>query len=221
MKFSTRVKMTALQNHPCAFQPLISVHTASSAQPEQSNQLPELNTSSHAVYALPICPSSQYKPPTIHSPPVLPGGEAWKIRASICVTNNGQVFWNESICLTSPDLARFRIRSEILHKTELTRGEEYGDGKLSKLTDVFSDSYMAMLRQHQFEPRVLFHWDSVSDRENACRLRILEKLASSWHSCLRAKHPKSSREPLCSSPVAYTYTYTHTQANASKATDRL
>ncbi len=89
VNFSTRVIMLALQNHCADYFLYIPPHPL--------NQQKAISFPSSTISALLIYASWWYKPLNIHSPTVLPGGEAWKIYASMCVTRNRQEFWNPSL----------------------------------------------------------------------------------------------------------------------------
>ena len=127
---------------------------------KQAISLLELNTFGHAVCALLLYFFWRHKPLDIESPTLLEGDEAWEICALMCVTSNGERFWNTVI---SSYLFRpvFSNHYENRLGNELSRGQKYGDRVIAKWTDIFNGRHLARLRRHRFEPRMILRWDPV------------------------------------------------------------
>ena len=93
----------------------------------------------------------------------------------MCVTSTGADLWDYRI--SSFIFNSHMSESNIFwRETELSRGAKYGEGTITKWSDIFNGQYLARLCQHQVEPRIVFHHDPVPDHINDCGSRIDETL---------------------------------------------
>ena len=129
----------------------------------------ELNTFAHAVCTLLTYALWWHKPLDIESPSLIVGDEAWEMCALMCVTSNGE---NSSDRFVSHYLFRrhFSRYYADWEETELSRGQKYGDGVITRWKDIFDGRLLARRQEHQNQFRAILRWDPVPDSVNKSRL---------------------------------------------------
>lgn len=134
----------------------------------------EINTAAHAVCALLTYALWWHKPLDIESPSILTGELAWEMCALMCVTSNGENFWDNHI---SHYMFRrnFSLYAENFLETELSRGQKYEDRVIARWHDLLNGRHLARLEEHQSQPRAILRWDPApisADRNPGLALEI-------------------------------------------------
>ena len=128
----------------------------------------ELNTFGHAICALLIYALWWHKPLDIDVPSLLMGEDAWEVCALMCVTSNGESFWNTRVSRLLFRLV-FSREYDDRQETELSRGQKFGNRVIEQWSDILNGKHLARLQQHRVEPRMILRWDpnpaSISDCE--------------------------------------------------------
>lgn len=89
----------------------------------------------------------------------------------MCVTSNeGNSLDRFFSQLSRRYFSEFSRYSEHWRETELSRGQKYGDGVITRWKDIFDGRLSARLQEHENQCRAILRWDPVPDSVNKSRL---------------------------------------------------